>query len=165
MMDGRIIGDSPLTALQDAELGSEELEEYFVIERDSGEPDGQGRLTYQAELREISPELDEQLTAFLKAIRKSKPDVVADKRKRVESCKAAITQALMTKLGQYPTSIEEDKELLKKQDLAKRHRMAIEVRLGEKTLLQEAVALMQGSGTTSEEANGERVTKRTRTSA
>jgi SET domain-containing protein 6 len=165
MMDGRIIGDSPLTALQDAELGSEELEEYFVIERDSGEPDGQGRLTYQAELREISPELDEQLTAFLKAIRKSKPDVVADKRKRVESCKAAITQALMTKLEQYPTSIEEDKELLKKQDLAKRHRMAIEVRLGEKTLLQEAVALMQGSGTTSEEANGERATKRTRTSA
>ncbi|KAH5236714.1 hypothetical protein HBI62_021540 [Parastagonospora nodorum] len=149
----------------DAEVDPEELEEYFVIERDSGEPDGQGRLTYQAELREISPELDEQLTAFLKAIRKSKPEVVADKRKRVESCKAAITQALMTKLGQYPTSIEEDKELLKKQDLAKRHRMAIEVRLGEKTLLQEAVVLMQGSGTTSEEANGERATKRTRTSA
>lgn len=146
-------------------MDPEELEEYFVIERDSGEPDGQGRLTYQAELREISPELDEQLTAFLKAIKKSKPDVVADKRKRVESCKAAITQALTTKLGQYPTSIEQDKELLEKQDLEKRHRMAVEVRLGEKTLLQEAVALMQGSGEPSEEASVERANKRARTSA
>jgi SET domain-containing protein 6 len=165
MTVGRGFHDLLLTLLQDAELDPEELEEYFIIERDSGEPDGQGRLTYQAELREISSELDEQLTAFLKAVKKSNPDLVADKRKRVENCKAAITQALTTKLGQYPTSIEQDKELLEKRDLAKRHRMAIEVRLGEKTLLQEAVALLRESGTTSEEASGERANKRARTSA
>jgi len=165
MTVGRGVSDRLLTLLQDAELDPEGLEEFFIIERDSGEPDGQGRLTYQAELREISSELDEQLTAFLKAIKKSNPDLVADKRKRVESCKAAITQALIEKLGQYPTLIEQDKELLEKQDLAKRHYMAIEVRLGEKTLLQEAVALMQESGTTSEQASGERTHKRARTSA
>lgn len=91
--------------------------------------------------------------------------MVADKRKRVEACKAAIIQALETKLGQYPTSLAEDEALLKKQDLSKRHRMAIEVRYGEKTLLQEAIALMQGSGTASEETNGERASKRARTDA
>jgi SET domain-containing protein 6 len=101
----------------------------------------------------------------LKAIKKSKPDAVADKRKRIEACKGAITEALRTKLGQYPTSIEEDEALLKKGDLEKRPRMAIEVRMGEKMLLQEAKDLMQGGDTSSEEANGERAPKRARTSA
>jgi SET domain-containing protein 6 len=147
--------DTMLTSLQQTRLEKEEeLEDYFVIERDSGEPDGQGRLTYDVKLRELSPELDEQLTIFLKALKKSNPEVIADKRKRIESVKAAIVQALTAKLAQYPTS-----------DLAKRHRMAIEVRLGEKLLLQEAIALMQGDTVPGEEANGERSTKRARTHA
>jgi SET domain-containing protein 6 len=158
--------DTMLTSLQQTRLEKEEeLEDYFVIERDSGEPDGQGRLTYDVKLRELSPELDEQLTIFLKALKKSNPEVIADKRKRIESVKAAIVQALTAKLAQYPTSVQEDETLLNKSDLAKRNRMAIEVRLGEKLLLQEAIALMQGDTVPGEEANGERSTKRARTHA
>ncbi|KAL5114483.1 Ribosomal lysine N-methyltransferase 4 [Pleosporales sp. CAS-2024a] len=148
----------------DAELNPEGLEDYFIIERDSGEPDGQGRLVYNAQLREVSAELDEQLTAFLKAIKKSKPDAVVDKRKRVEACKAAISQALTKKLTEYDTCIEEDQALLKKDGLSRRHRMAIEVRLGEKLLLQEALALIPGSESNNEASNG-RAPKRARTNA
>ena len=146
-------------------LDEEDLEEYFIIERDSGEPDSEGRLTYPAELREISPELDEQLKAFLKALKKVKPDASADKRKRDEICSTAVIQALTTKFGQYPTSVQEDQALLKNGDLSKRYRMAIEVRLGEKELLKEAIALMQGKTTAKEGTNGERVTKKLKTEA
>lgn len=55
-----------------------------------------------------------------------------------------MTKALTAKLAQYPTSIEDDEKLLKVGSLEKRHRMAIEVRLGEKRLLHEALALLQG---------------------
>ncbi|KAF2823201.1 SET domain-containing protein RMS1 [Ophiobolus disseminans] len=149
----------------ETEFDEEELEEYFIIERDSGEPDGEGRLTYTAELREISPELEEQLKTFLKALKKARPDSFADKRKRGEICIAAITQALTAKLEQYPTSAQEDEALLKKGDLSKRHRMAIEVRLGEKKLLQEGVALMQQTASEDEAATEEGSTKRAKTKA
>jgi len=72
-------------------------------------------------------------------------------------------QALTTKLGQYPTSVQEDQALLKNGDLSKRYRMAIEVRLGEKELLKEAIALMQGKTAAKEGTNGERVTKKAKT--
>jgi SET domain-containing protein 6 len=141
------------------------LEDYFIIERDSGEPDSEGRLTYPAELQEISQELDEQLKAFLKALKKSDPFIFADKRKRDEICNAATAQALTAKLEQYPTSVEEDEALLKQTNLAKRHRMAVEVRLGEKMLLREVIALTQGGSITSGEAHEDRPTKRAKTKA
>jgi SET domain-containing protein 6 len=107
------------------------------------------------------------MKAFLKALKKTSPSIFADKRKRDEICHAAITQALTAKLEQYPTSVHEDEALLKQNNLAKRHRMAIEVRLGEKLLLQEAIALMQARGgiTASEEAHDERPTKKVKTKA
>jgi SET domain-containing protein 6 len=125
--------------------------------------ESEGRLVYPATLREISPELDEQLKDFLKALKKSKPDAFADKRKREDICNAAISQALTTKLKQYPTSAQEDEALLKTEDLSRRHRMAIEVRLGEKILLQEAAALMQESAVANEEPSGERAAKKAKT--
>jgi SET domain-containing protein 6 len=141
------------------------LEEYFIIERDSGEPDSEGRLVYPARFREMPPELDEQLKTFLKALKKSKPDAFADKRKRDDICNAAIAQALAAKLEQYPTSTQEDEALLKTEGLSKRHRMAIEVRLGEKVLLQEATASMQESTAAEEEPSSERAAKKARTKA
>ncbi|CAN9443366.1 unnamed protein product [Alternaria alternata] len=105
----------------------EELEEYFIIERDSGEPDSEG-----------------QLTAVLKALKKSNPGLIAEKRKREDIFNAVVTKALAAKLALYPTSINDDERLLKVGSLEKRHRMAIEVRLGEKRLLHEALALLQG---------------------
>lgn len=146
-------------------MDEDELEEYFIVERDSGEPDSEGRLVYPAELREIPPELDEQLKTVLKMLKKAKPDAFADKRKREDICNAAILQALTAKIGQYPTTAQEDEALLKKNDISKRHRMAVEVRLGEKMLLQEVIDLLkknvgEDEGTTDERASKKAKTKK-----
>jgi len=122
---------------------NEEFEEYFIIERDSGDPDSEGQLTYSAQLREVSPELEEQVKAVFKGIKKQKPELFSEKRKRVDDYQAIVSKALTAKLGTYPTTMEEDETLLKGDNLAKRHRMAITVRLGEKRLLHEALALLQ----------------------
>ena len=144
-------------------MDEDEVEEYFIIERDSGEPDSEGRLVYPAKLHEISPELDEQLKTVIKKLKKAKPDVFADKRKREEICKAAILQALTAKLGQYPTMAQEDEALLRRDDLSKRHRMAVEVRLGEKTLLQEGIDLLKKSVGEDEGTAGEPASKKAKT--
>jgi len=122
---------------------NEEFEEYLIIERDSGDPDSEGQLTYSAQLREVSPELEEQVKAVFKGIKKQKPELFSEKRKRVDDYQSIVSKALTAKLGTYPNTIEEDETLLKRDDLAKRHRMAITVRLGEKRLLHEALALLQ----------------------
>lgn len=81
---------------------------------------------------------------MLKALKKSNPGLIAEKRKREDIFNTVVTKALAAKLAQYPTSIEDDEKLLKIGSLEKRHRMTIEVRLGEKRLLHEALALLQG---------------------
>jgi SET domain-containing protein 6 len=139
----------------------DDKEEYFIIERDSGEPDSEGRLVYDAKFGESSLELlNVQLKEFLRTLPKSH---LYDKRKRNHICHAAISQALTTKLAQYPTSAQEDEALLQTGDLSKRHHMAVEVRLGEKILLQEAIAFMQESVIANEEPSEERAAKRAKT--
>ncbi|KAG9189920.1 N-lysine methyltransferase SETD6 [Alternaria panax] len=135
---------------------NEELEEYFIIERDSGEPNSEGQLTYSAQLRAISPELEEQLKVVLKALKKHNPKHNPEKRKREDIFNTVITKALTAKMARYPTSIEEDNKLLKGNDLEKRRRMAIEVRLGEKKLLHEAIALLQGGQEESDQQAGKK---------
>jgi SET domain-containing protein 6 len=137
----------------------EELEEYFIIERDSGEPDSEGRLTFQAKLHNVSLELEEQMKAVIKALKKSKPDAISKKRKRDEISGVVIMKALKSKLAQYPTLVEEDETLLTSDGLEKRRRMAIEVRVGEKRILQEALALVKGA------EDEERVGKKSRREA
>lgn len=134
-----------------------ELEEYFIIERDSGEPSSHGTFTQPAVLREISPELEEQLKMFLKIFKKRDR-----KRKRSDAVyNTVVEKALKARLAQYPTSIEHDEALLSRDDLAKRHRMAVEVRLGEKRLLRDALVLIHADGnTTHEDTNGGRSSKK-----
>ena len=52
-----------------------------------------------------------------------------------------VKQICNKRLEQYPTSASEDQKLLKQGDLSKRHRFAVEVRSGEKRLLEEAASL------------------------
>ncbi|EMD84936.1 hypothetical protein COCHEDRAFT_1149681 [Bipolaris maydis C5] len=137
-----------------------ELEEFFVIERDAGEPSSYGTFTQPPVLREVSSELEEQTKAFLKALNKRDP-----KRKRgTVIYDTVLEKALRTRLGQYPTSAEQDESLISKQDLSKRHRMAVQVRLGEKRLLQEALDLVRAGKNTvredEEEARAEKKAKR-----
>ncbi|KAI8301372.1 hypothetical protein K4K61_008924 [Colletotrichum sp. SAR11_59] len=143
----------------------EELEDVFVLERESGEPDSEGQFRTVAEVREISAEFEEQLKAVLKAIKKINGDLIPDKRKRDEVFHAVIVSTLQKILSQYPTSTQEDEALLATSDLTTRQRMAIHVRLGEKKLLKEA---LEFAGSTApaegeQEEEPERSSKKART--
>lgn len=85
-------------------------------------------------------DLQEQLKSFLKGIKKAQPENIPDKRKRDEIHQAVLTKTLEALAARYPTSISEDQILLNGQNLGQRARMATVVRLGEKKLLQEAIA-------------------------
>ncbi len=91
-------------------------------------------------MRTVSPELEEQVKAVLKSVKNLKPE----KRKREDNYNAIVAKALTAKLALYSTTLEEDEKLLKSSSLGKRHRMAIEVRVGEKRLLHEALDLLRG---------------------
>ncbi|KAF9699224.1 hypothetical protein EKO04_003322 [Ascochyta lentis] len=132
-------------AAMGVEIDTEENEEPFIIERESGAPNEEGRLVEEAKLSEF-PELEEELRDALKIIKKHKPETVADKRKRDEIANTVLKQILTDKLAEFPTSVQEDKALLQKSDLANRHRMAVEVRLGEKLLLEESLAMLRKRG-------------------
>jgi SET domain-containing protein 6 len=123
-------------------------------------PDEQGRLNYPPKLRKVSEELEEQIRAFFEVVKKVDANLVPDKWKRDEVCNTAIAEALETKLAQYSTTVREDRALLRKENLGKRYRMAIEVRLGEKRLLQEAIALVGATGEEQSEEEEERTAKR-----
>ena len=90
----------------------------------------------------LPQELEEQIKIILKAVKKCKAKVQIDKRKRDEVSSNVVRKALTARLAQYPTTAEQD-ELILRQDISKRQRMAVEVRLGEKRLLQEALDLVQ----------------------
>jgi len=109
------------------------LEDSFLIDRDLDEADSAGLASDKFELEELPAELDGQVRAFLMAARKLKPDAVPDKGKRDEISLLATGDAIVARLKEYPTTIEEDAEIFEKS--GGRHRMAVEVRMGEKALL------------------------------
>ncbi|KAF2845320.1 SET domain-containing protein [Plenodomus tracheiphilus IPT5] len=159
------LSESVLQVLE-TQLGDDEVEDYFVFERDSGEPSDEGRLVQAPRPCDIPPELSEQLKSLLKALKKQKPDLIPNTARRDEILDDVITEVLTHKLSQYPNSEEEDEKLLKYGDLTKRHRMAIEVRLGEKRLLQEVKAsLAKRKEARGSDVKDERPKKRMKTKA
>lgn len=136
-----------------------EMEDSFVFDRNLDEADSTGCVSDDNSFRELPAELEEQAKAFLKAARKLKPDAIPDKRKRDEVYLAAVQSAVSARLGEYPTSIEEDRDLLGQS--SGRLRLAIEVRLGEKVLLNAAREL--ATTKLAELGVGERAPKRRKT--
>ncbi|OTB01715.1 hypothetical protein M426DRAFT_323216 [Hypoxylon sp. CI-4A] len=124
------------------ELDPEEIEDAFVVERDSGEPDSKGELQDGATVREIPTDLVDQIHTILKVIRKVSPDVIPDKAVRDEITLRAIHRALELRLAQYPTSQGEDFDLVSGNKVSGRQKMAVVVRWGEKALLQEAITFV-----------------------
>ncbi|KAL0780274.1 hypothetical protein CaCOL14_004758 [Colletotrichum acutatum] len=154
-----------LTGVQGEYIDPEDLEDVFVLERDSGEPDSEGRLSTPAKVQEVSAELEEQLKGILKLLKKMNADLIPDKRKRDEIYQHVVVSTLQKLLAQYPTTAEEDEGLLASSSLAPRQRMAVEVRLGEKRLLKEALQVVGTSGSVEEAAGEEeadRASKRVR---
>ncbi|KAM6518800.1 N-lysine methyltransferase setd6 [Fusarium solani] len=118
----------------------EEFEDTFVLERETGEVNSDGTFSGPARFESMPEDLQQQLKTFLKGVKKAQPEAIPDKRKRDEIHHAVLAKTLQALASKYPTSTSEDQILLQGQDLSQRARMAIEVRLGEKKLLQEAIA-------------------------
>lgn len=83
--------------------------------------------------------MEEQIKQVLKAVKKVDPASLPDKRKRDEALSSIVSDALKERLTQYSTSVSEDESLIASPEVRGRLRMAVEVRLGEKKLLQEAL--------------------------
>ena len=145
-------------------MDEDEQEDTFVLERETPEPNSDGTFSGPAVLEGMPGDLQEQLKALLKGIKKVEPQVISDKRKRDEVSQAALAQSVQTLESRYATSAVEDENLLNQGSLPERIRMAIEVRLGEKKVLQEAKALFQGnsSGLPADDLGGS--TKKTKLS-
>ncbi len=117
-------------------LDADELEDSFVLDRNLDEADSTGRVSGDEMFTSLPEELGDQVRAFLKAARQQKRDAIPDKRKRDEIYVTAVHNAIIARLGQYPTSAEEDSALF--ENTEDRMRMAVEVRMGEKVLLHAA---------------------------
>ena len=108
--------------------------------------------------------MHEQIRGVLKCLKKEKPELLPSTARSNEISDKVLTKALTTKLSQYPTSLEADKKLMQEGNLSKRHRMAVEVRSGEKMLLQEVKASLPGNRKDEiKEGDIERPTKRQKT--
>ena len=126
-----------------AKVDEDELEESFVLERESGDPDETGVNTFPARFNAFPEELEEQINLFTASalrIQLRKLDKVAKQTLRAAYADV-IAKAMPARLKQYATTIPEDEALLESKTTTGRLRMAIEVRLGEKRLLQEAQVL------------------------
>lgn len=117
----------------------EEFEDTFVLERETGQVTPEGTFSTPATFEAIPEDLQEQLKAFLKCIKKTQPDAIPDKRKRDQIHQAVLAATLQRLAARYPTGITEDEMQLREGQDGDRARMAIEVRLGEKRLLREAI--------------------------
>jgi hypothetical protein len=129
-------------------LEEEEIEEFFVLERDAGNPTDEGLLSSTpAEFDDFPEELRAQVYQTIAPIfgintnRKIPKD---DEAKLNKDFYNIMAGTLLAVSSQYQTSIEEDEALLQDEKIQGRKRMAIEVRLGEKRLLQEAESAAHG---------------------
>jgi len=111
------------------------------LDRDLEEPDSRGGFHGDKALKRLPEDLQEQINAILKAVRKTSSAMIPDKQKRDEICFSAMRRAFELKLAQYATSSDEDAQLLSTDTVSGRPRMALFVRYGEKLLLQEAIEL------------------------
>ncbi|THW59220.1 SET domain-containing protein RMS1 [Aureobasidium pullulans] len=126
-------------------LDEDELEEGFVLERDSGEPDDTGINTHPAKFVGFPEELEEQVCQVIAPAMGISLDKGPNKvqRRQLKHTFFEIMDAVVpARLSQYGTTVEQDEQLLKNTDLEGRHRMAVSVRLGEKQLLKEAGAFI-----------------------
>ncbi|SPO00744.1 related to RMS1 - regulatory protein [Cephalotrichum gorgonifer] len=146
----------------------EDAEDPVLLERDAGEPNWDGTLVAPVRSDTLLSELDEAVTTMLKSFRRVSASVVPDKRKREETRKAVLPLIISARLAEYPTTLLEDTDILANAGTVGRHRMAVEVRAGEKKLLQEALevaAAAAAHGTAADEDNGnERPGKRSKAS-
>jgi SET domain-containing protein 6 len=129
--------------------GEFDADDGFVIERDAGDPNEQGLCTTEAKFANFPEELVAIITDLVSKF--SKDDIkqknLSDQSKSAfikSRILVVLSQILRRRLEQYPTSSEQDAVLLGDSRTKGRLRMAIDVRLGEKKLLEEALTWTEG---------------------
>ncbi|KAK0741397.1 hypothetical protein B0T18DRAFT_332802 [Schizothecium vesticola] len=140
--------EGALARLEEDGDDEEEVEDSFVLERRTEEPDEEGRVHGEAVFDGLPEELTGQVGRLLKAVRKVAPAPpkegkgLGEKGVRREICLEAVLRALGDVEAAYGTSLEEDEQLLagKGERGLERVEMAVWVRRGEKRLLREARA-------------------------
>lgn len=132
-----------LGSLPAVEVEEGELEESFVLERESGDPDETGLTPTVAKFTTFPEELVDQITIFVSAKLGIKGRPNEDQKKTLKRTFLQIMEkTLPARLAEYGTTIEEDEDLLRQESIIGRIRMAIDVRIGEKRLLREAQQLL-----------------------
>ena len=121
----------------------DEMDESYVLERESEGPDETGVNNAAAAFTEFPEELEDQVAPILApalGIEIEGREITDEEQRRLgRTFVEVMAKALDARLKQYATSIAADQELLSTQKAATRQRKAIVVRLGEKCLLQEAI--------------------------
>lgn len=124
--------------------GDSVLEEGFIIDRGAEDPDSEGRVRDDNNKKaEVPEEMLAQMKEVMKAVKALRPDAVPDKAARDRAIYAAIAQALRARTQEYSTTLAQDLALYEKQKMScpggvlDPETMALDVRIGEKVLLQE----------------------------
>lgn len=128
------------------EEGESELEEGFIIDRGAEDPDSEGKVHDDATTKKVDlpEELLAQMKEVMKVVKKIRPDAVPDKTVRDRAIYAAIDKALEARAKEYSTGLGQDLQLYEKlkgsspDGTLDRKTIALDVRIGEKLLLQEA---------------------------
>jgi len=131
-----VTGDEIRSAL--AQYDEDDLEDSFVLEAEPVEPSSEGLLPRKLTAVKLIPEdLAIQTTALLEGLRKVKPP---PKPQSSATIWHVFRAAVASRLAEYATTCAEDEKLLR--NATGRRRMAIEVRLGEKRILQATLELI-----------------------
>ncbi|KAK5190149.1 Ribosomal lysine N-methyltransferase 4 [Exophiala xenobiotica] len=129
--------------------GEFDADDGFVIELDAGDPNEQGLCTTEAKFANFPEELVAIITDLVSKFSKDeiKQKNLSDQSKSsfIKSrILVVLSQILRRRLEQYPTSSEQDAVLLDDSRTKGRLRMAVDVRLGEKKILEEALTWTEG---------------------
>ena len=146
-------------------------EDGFILEREAGDPTEEGLCPLQATFENFPDDLigliNDIVTQTLNRSEKKRSRSEETHDDLVKSKMLGILRCLTQKrLNQYPTSINQDTDLLESQKLTKRQIYGINVRMGEKQLLTEALAWTDRKREkyrlSMEEQSSSRVTKKSR---
>lgn len=126
-----------------------EVTDGFIIDRESGDPTEEGLCPTEAKFTKFPEDLvdvvGEVIGGALLNVNKKSRMTDEERRKELKRRVLMTMRRIVEKrAAEYGTSIEQDEELLARQETVGRLRMAIEVRLEEKRLLREAGEWVEG---------------------
>lgn len=118
-----------------------DLEEGFLLERETGDPNEQGIFTTDADFNRFPDELMQLISTMLIVVRHNTSSAkLNDSLKRTIKRETfeVLGKLIEERLSEYATTLEQDEELSVKPNAPSRQRAAFDVRRGEKKLLKEA---------------------------